>query len=73
VGVGGRPIAEAAFKAFSVSPIPLSVTDVNDLARDRIVDGSTARPWRVVALQWFYQGKIHLRAAARRPRRARSS
>jgi TRAP-type C4-dicarboxylate transport system substrate-binding protein len=53
----GDPIAEAAFKAFGVSPIPLSVTDVMSSLETGLINGVYGSPMAVVALQWFSKEK----------------
>lgn len=47
------PIAEAAFKAFGITPIPLSITDVMTSLQTGLIDGVYASPLAAIALQWF--------------------
>ncbi len=49
----GDPIAEAAFRAFGITPIPLSVTDVMTSLQTGLIDGVYASPLAAIALQWF--------------------
>ncbi len=58
----GDPIAEAAFEALGVRPIPLSIADVMTSLETGLVDGVYGSPMAVVALQWFTKTK-HVHAA----------
>jgi TRAP-type C4-dicarboxylate transport system substrate-binding protein len=49
----GDPIAQAAYKAIGVSPIPLSVVDVMSSLQSGLIDAVYGPPMGVVALQWF--------------------
>lgn len=49
----GDPIAQAAYKAVGVSPIPLSVVDVMSSLQSGLIDAVYGPPMGVVALQWF--------------------
>lgn len=49
----GDPIAEAAYKALDVSPVPLSVVDVMQALQTGMVNAVYGPPLGVVALQWF--------------------
>lgn len=49
----GDPIAQAAYKALGVSPIPLSVVDVMSSLQSGLIDAVYGPPMGVVALQWF--------------------
>jgi TRAP-type C4-dicarboxylate transport system substrate-binding protein len=48
----GDPIAEAAFKALGVSPIPLSVVDVLTSLQTGLINGAYTSPLAALALQW---------------------
>ena len=48
----GDPIAEAAFKAIDVHPIPLSITDVNTSLQTGLINAVYAAPLYAIALQW---------------------
>lgn len=48
----GDPIAEATFKAFDISPIPLSISDVLTSLQTGLIDGIYVSPLACVALQW---------------------
>ena len=54
----GDPIAQAAYAALGVSPIPLSVVDVMSSLQTGLVDGVYGPPMGVVALQWFKRTKF---------------
>ncbi len=56
----GDPIAEAAFKALSVDPIPLSITDVPTSLQTGLIDGVYTSPLYLIALQWFTRVKYML-------------
>jgi TRAP-type C4-dicarboxylate transport system substrate-binding protein len=58
----GDPIAEAAFKAIGINPIPLSLTDVLTSLQTKLIDGVYAPPLAVIALQWFSRVKYMLDA-----------
>ena len=49
----GDPLAELFFRAFEISPIPLSAPDVLTSLQTGIVDAVYASPLACVALQWF--------------------
>jgi len=53
----GDPIAQAAYAALGVSPIPLSVVDVMSSLETGLIDGFYGPPMGVVALQWFKRAK----------------
>lgn len=53
----GDPIAEAAYRALGVSPIPLSVVDVMSSLQAGLIDAVYGPPMGVVALQWFTKTK----------------
>ena len=48
----GDPIAQAAYKALGVNPIPLSVVDVMQSLQTGMINGVYGPPLGVVALQW---------------------
>ncbi|OIO04111.1 MAG: hypothetical protein AUJ52_15880 [Elusimicrobia bacterium CG1_02_63_36] len=48
----GDPIAEAAFGAIGVHPIPLSITDVNSSLQTGLIDAVYSAPLYAIALQW---------------------
>jgi len=53
----GDPLAELFFKAFDISPIPLSAPDVLTSLQTGIVDAVYSSPLACVALQWFTRVK----------------
>ena len=53
----GDPIAEAAYKALGVNPIPLSIVDVMQSLQTGMIDAVYGPPLGVVALQWFQRVK----------------
>ncbi|MFA5140559.1 MAG: TRAP transporter substrate-binding protein DctP [Elusimicrobiota bacterium] len=56
----GDPIAEAAFKAIGVHPIPLSITDVNTSLQTGLINAVYSSPLYAMALQWHEKTKyIH--------------
>ena len=54
----GDPIAEAAFQAIGVSPIPLSITDVSTSLQTGMVNTVYSPPYALVALSWFTRVKF---------------
>jgi TRAP-type C4-dicarboxylate transport system substrate-binding protein len=56
----GDPIAEAAFKALNVSPIPLSLADVLTSLQTGLIDGMYTSPLAAISLQWFTRVKYLL-------------
>jgi len=56
----GDPIAEATFKALSINPIPLSVTDVLTSLQTNLINGVYISPLGCVALQWHTKIKYML-------------
>ncbi len=48
----GDPIAQAAYKALAVNPVPLSVVDVMQSLQTGMINGVYGPPLGVVALQW---------------------
>lgn len=53
----GDPIAQAAYKALGVSPVPLSVVDVMSSLETGLVNAVYGPPMGVIALQWFTRTK----------------
>ncbi len=53
----GDPIAEAAFRAIGLSPIPLSITDVSTSLQTGMVNGVYTSPLALIALSWFTRVK----------------
>ncbi len=53
----GDPVAEAAFDALGINPIPLSITDVLTSLQTGLVDAFYTSPLAAVALQWFTRVK----------------
>jgi len=53
----GDPIAQAAYKALGVNPVPLSVVDVMQSLQTGMIDAVYGPPLGVVALQWFQRVK----------------
>ena len=49
----GDPIAQAAYQAIGVSPVPLSVTDVMTSLQTGMIDSVYSSPYALIALQWF--------------------
>lgn len=49
----GDPLAELFFKAFEISPIPLSAADVLTSLQTGVINAVYASPLACVALQWF--------------------
>jgi TRAP-type C4-dicarboxylate transport system substrate-binding protein len=54
----GDPLAELFFKAFDISPIPLSAPDVLTSLQTGIVNAVYSSPLACVALQWFTRVKF---------------
>ncbi|MBI5883840.1 MAG: TRAP transporter substrate-binding protein DctP [Elusimicrobia bacterium] len=53
----GDPIAEAAYRAIGVSPIPLSIVDVLSSLQTGLIDAVYGPPMGVIALQWHSRTK----------------
>ncbi len=53
----GDPIAQAAYRALGVHPVPLSVVDVMQSLQTGMIDAVYGPPLGVVALQWFSRVK----------------
>lgn len=49
----GDPIAQAAYQAIGVSPVPLSITDVMTSLQTGMIDSVYSSPYALIALQWF--------------------
>jgi TRAP-type transport system periplasmic protein len=49
----GDPIAQAAYQAIGVSPVPLSITDVMTSLQTGMIDSVYCSPYALIALQWF--------------------
>ncbi len=49
----GDPVAEATFKAFGVTPIPLSITDVLTSLQTGLINTVYTSPLACIVLQWF--------------------
>ncbi len=58
----GDPIAQAAFEAMDLHPIPLSITDVLTSLQTNLIDGFYTSPLAAIALQWFPRAKYMLDA-----------
>lgn len=56
----GDPIAEAAFNAMNVNPIPLTITDVLTSLQTNLINGVYTSPLAAIALQWFSRVKYML-------------
>ncbi len=56
----GDPIAEATFKSFDISPIPLSISDVLTSLQTNLIDGIYVSPLACTALQWHTKVKYML-------------
>jgi TRAP-type C4-dicarboxylate transport system substrate-binding protein len=53
----GDPIAQAAYKALGVNPVPLSIVDVMQSLQTGMINGVYGPPLGVVALQWHSKVK----------------
>ena len=56
----GDPIAEATFKAFNISPIPLSITDVLTSLQTNLINGVYITPYACTVVQWHTRVKYML-------------
>jgi TRAP-type transport system periplasmic protein len=56
----GDPVAEATFKSFGITPIPLSVVDVLTSLQTGLINGAYISPYAAVALQWNTRVKYML-------------
>jgi TRAP-type C4-dicarboxylate transport system substrate-binding protein len=53
----GDPIAETAFRALGINPIPLSFTDVMTSLQTGLIDAFYTTPYAAIALQWYARVK----------------
>jgi TRAP-type C4-dicarboxylate transport system substrate-binding protein len=53
----GDPIAQTAYQAIGVSPVPLSITDVMTSLQTGMIDAVYSSPYTLIALQWFTRVK----------------
>jgi TRAP-type C4-dicarboxylate transport system substrate-binding protein len=56
----GDPIAEASFKVLKLSPIPLSIADVNSALQTGMINCIYSSPYAIIPLQWFTKMKYML-------------
>lgn len=56
----GDPIAEATFKAFNISAIPLSITDVLTSLQTNLINGVYISPYACTVVQWHTRVKYML-------------
>ncbi len=56
----GDPIAEATFRAFNISPIPLSITDVLTSLQTNLINGVYISPYACTVVQWHTKVKYML-------------
>ena len=56
----GDPVAEATFRAFGISPIPLSIIDVMTSLQTNLINGVYVSPLACVAVQWYTKVKYML-------------
>lgn len=49
----GDPLGRAVFKAFGITPVPLSFTDVMTSLSTKLVDSASTTPYGAVAFQWY--------------------
>jgi len=56
----GDPIAEATFKAFNISAIPLSITDVLTSLQTNLINGVYVSPYACTVVQWHTRVKYML-------------
>lgn len=54
----GDTLAESAFRALGVHPIPLSITDVMTSLQTGLINGVYCPPMAAIALQWFAKTKF---------------
>jgi TRAP-type C4-dicarboxylate transport system substrate-binding protein len=59
----GDPIAEAAFNAMNVKPIPISINDVLTSLQTGLIEGVYSPPLASLALQWFSRVKYMLKTS----------
>ena len=53
----GDPIAETAFRALGINPIPLSFVDVMTSLQTGLIDAFYTTPYAAIALQWYTRVK----------------
>jgi len=53
----GDPVAEATFRAFNISPIPLSITDVLTSLQTNLINGVYISPYACTVVQWHTKVK----------------
>ncbi|HWP81685.1 MAG TPA: TRAP transporter substrate-binding protein DctP [Bacteroidota bacterium] len=53
----GDPIAETAFRALGINPIPLSITDVMTSLQTGLIDAFYTSPLAAIVLQWYTRVK----------------
>jgi TRAP-type C4-dicarboxylate transport system substrate-binding protein len=56
----GDPVAEAIFRSFGISPIPLSIIDVMTSLQTNLINGVYVSPLACVAVQWYTKVKYML-------------
>ena len=56
----GDPVAESAFKAVGVTPIPLALTDVFTSLQTGLINGFYTSPLAGISMQWFTKAKYIL-------------
>jgi len=56
----GDPVAESAFKAIGVNPIPLALTDVFTSLQTGLINGFYTSPLAGISMQWFTKAKYIL-------------
>jgi len=59
----GDPIAEAAFRAMDIKPIPLTIHEVQTSLQTGLIDGVYSSPLAAIALQWFSNVKFMLKTS----------
>ena len=53
----GDPVAEAAFRALGISPIPIAFPDVLTSLQTGLIDAFYSTPYATIALQWHTRAK----------------
>lgn len=56
----GDPVAESAFKAIGITPIPLALTDVFTSLQTGLINGFYTSPLAGISMQWFTKAKYIL-------------
>lgn len=54
----GDPIAEALFREFNISPIPLAMPDVMTSLQTGLIDAFYSPPYAALMLQWYTRAKF---------------